>query len=130
MFYNPNYYPFPIFTSHGWGRSNDLGLWLSKGVILIYHPVIDNQLVELYLICHRVPLYKVWAAPVWGSVIPPSFTFISIAWQVQLIRTPKPTRHSKEPTKKYPTTKNRTFLLISIWDDNTIICESYRVAYF
>ena len=32
--------------------------------ILIYYPVIDNQLVELYLLFHRGPLYKVWAAPV------------------------------------------------------------------
>ena len=49
-----------------WVRSNDLGLWLSNGAILIYHATIGNQLVELYLFCHRVPLYKVSAAPVWG----------------------------------------------------------------
>ena len=28
-------------TFHGWGRSNDLGLWLSNGAF--YHPVIDND---------------------------------------------------------------------------------------
>ena len=48
----------PCITSHGWGRLNDLGLWLSNGAISIYHTVIDNQLVELYLLCHREPLYK------------------------------------------------------------------------
>ena len=37
-----------------------------NGAILIYHPVIDNPLVELYLLCHRETLYKVCAAPVLG----------------------------------------------------------------
>ena len=37
--------PSPCIISHGWGRSIDLGLWLSNGAILIYHPVFDNQLV-------------------------------------------------------------------------------------
>ena len=32
----------PYITSHGWGRSNDLGLWFSNWAILIYHPVLDN----------------------------------------------------------------------------------------
>ena len=35
-----NHCSLPCITSHGWGRSNDLGLWLSNGAILIYHPVI------------------------------------------------------------------------------------------
>ena len=34
-----------------------------NGAILIYHQVVDNQLVELYLLCHGEPLYKVFAAP-------------------------------------------------------------------
>ena len=44
--------------------------------ILIYRPVIDNQLIELYLLCHRELLYKVLVAPVWGYCITLTLPFL------------------------------------------------------
>jgi hypothetical protein len=39
-----------------WVRSNDIGTWLSMES---FKSIIENQLVELYLLCHREPIYKV-----------------------------------------------------------------------
>ena len=44
-----------------WVRSNDLEDYGSYGAILLYPPVIDNQLIVLYPL--RVPLFGAMALP-------------------------------------------------------------------
>ena len=54
-----------FITPHG--RVKLLKTLSLNGEIQIYDLVIDHQLVELYLLCHREQLYKVWAAPFSGK---------------------------------------------------------------
>ena len=49
-----------------------------NGAILIYHQVVDNQLVELYLLCHGEPLYKVFAAPFLTQALPLPLNFLCL----------------------------------------------------
>ena len=72
-------FPLSCITKHGWSEMTYYYGSFVYGTILFYYPVIDNQLVELYLFCieDHCTIYEL--SLFWANVLPLLSTFYVLA---------------------------------------------------